>query len=197
MAAEESFADLIRRVRAGDGQAAAELVRRYEADIRREVHARLKDSRLRRAFDSMDVCQSVLGGFFARAAAGAYELDQPEQLLKLLVGIARNKVAQYARKEHAGRRDQRRATALNPEAGDAASPDPTPSRFVAGRELLQELLNRLPEEERRMAQLRTQGSSWAEIAAALGGTEAGRRMQLARALRRVAQDLKIDPHGDV
>ncbi len=65
------FRDLIRRVRAGDDGAATELVRRYEPAIRRAVRIRLADTRLARAFDSMDICQSVLGSFFVRSASSA------------------------------------------------------------------------------------------------------------------------------
>jgi RNA polymerase sigma-70 factor (ECF subfamily) len=70
MADAVSFAEFIRRVRAGDESAAAELVRRYEPLIRREVRLHLEDQRLCRLFDSMDVCQSVLASFFVRAAVG-------------------------------------------------------------------------------------------------------------------------------
>src|SRR4051812_2324040 len=61
---ELSFVDLVRLVRAGDEHASAELVRRYAPAIRIAVHARLRDPRLRRVLDSLDVCQSVLGNFF-------------------------------------------------------------------------------------------------------------------------------------
>ena len=91
MSEPNTFTDFIRRVRAGDAQAAAELVRRYEPLIRREVRLRLEDRRLARAFDSMDVCQSVLASFFVRTAAGQYDLEEPGQLVKLLARMARNK----------------------------------------------------------------------------------------------------------
>jgi hypothetical protein len=55
-----------------------------------EVRRRLNDPSLYPLFDSMDICQSVLASFFLRAAAGEYDLDGPAQLLRLLVGIARN-----------------------------------------------------------------------------------------------------------
>src|SRR5260370_4819279 len=82
---ETSFFEFIKRVRAGDEQAATELVRQYETEIRREVRLRLRDGRLRRGFDSVDICQSVLASFFVRAALGQYELEEPQQLIKLLV----------------------------------------------------------------------------------------------------------------
>src|SRR5438132_196484 len=115
MADAETFASFIRRIRAGDAQAAEELVRRYESVIRVEVRHRLSDPRLRRLFDSMDISQSVLASFFVRVSTGQYELDEPAQLVKLLVGMTRNKVAFQARKQRALRRDHRRVEPLDPE----------------------------------------------------------------------------------
>src|SRR5262245_14297246 len=106
MTDDPSFHDLIRRAR--DDQAAAELVRRYESTIRLTVRVRLRDPALRRLFDSLDVCNSVLGAFFVRAASGQFELDTPRQLLHLLVTMARNKLTNYALRQKAARRDQRR-----------------------------------------------------------------------------------------
>src|SRR5579871_172313 len=136
MADAESFTHFIRRIRAGDAQAAAQLLREYESAIRLEVRLRLRDSRLRRLFDSMDICQSVLGSFFVRAAAGQYDLDQPEQLLKLLVAMVRNKVAYHARRHQAKSRDHRRNVTIAPDHWQVAAADPSPSEVVAGRELL-------------------------------------------------------------
>src|SRR5207245_7587588 len=78
------FRDLIRRVRAGEEQAAVELLRRYEPAIRRTVRARLRHSQLRRLLDSMDLSQAVLGSFFVYVALGRYDLERPEDLLQLL-----------------------------------------------------------------------------------------------------------------
>src|SRR5262245_25348802 len=103
-----TFADFVGRIRAGDEQAAADLVRRYQPVIRVAVRTRLGDRRLRRVLDSMDICQSVLKSFFVRAGAGQYDLERPEQLQRLLVAIATNKVAFQARRQRAGNRDIRR-----------------------------------------------------------------------------------------
>src|SRR5437588_6308118 len=100
----DEYTAFVRRVRAGDQEAAAELVRRYEPEIRLEVRTwlRLRNPRLRRVFDSMDVCQSVLGSFFVRAAVGEFDLERPEQLIRLLVGMARNKLAERVRHHQRG-----------------------------------------------------------------------------------------------
>src|SRR5262245_20665966 len=101
-----SFAELIGRVRAGDAQAASEVVRRYEPTLRRAVRLRLRrDPRLCRMLDSVDVCQSVLASFFVRAALGQYDLSTPDHLLKLLATIARNKVINQGKKQRAARND--------------------------------------------------------------------------------------------
>jgi RNA polymerase sigma-70 factor (ECF subfamily) len=187
---QATFTDFIRRIRAGDDQAAVELVRRYEPLIRREVRLQLEDRRLTRLFDSMDICQSVLASFFVRTAAGQYDLERPEQLLELLVAMTRNKLASAARRQHRQRRDSRRESTDGPDELDRVA-DPT--HLAAGRELLERLRQCLSDEERELADLRSQGLAWADIAARLGGTPQARRMQLARAIERVVQELGLDP----
>src|SRR6516164_3168345 len=112
-----SIDELIRRVRAGDQDAAAVLVKRYEPAIRRAVRFRLPDAGLAALLDSMDICQSVLGSFFIRAATGQYKLETPEQLLKLLTTMARNKLISHARKQRAQRRDIRRVSSGDDDEG--------------------------------------------------------------------------------
>src|SRR5262245_43085080 len=174
----------MRRVRAGDEEAAAELVRRYEPLVRREVRLQLEDRRLSRLFDSMDICQSVLKSFFLRTAAGQYDLDTPGQLQRLLVQMAKNKLASAARSQHRRRRDQRRVAAGEEKLEGVAADGPTPSEVVAGKELLERFRQALSEEERQLADLRGAGLAWGDIAARLGGTAQARRMQLARAVER-------------
>ena len=130
-----SFDELIRRVGAGDQQAAAQLVQDFEPVVRRVLRARLRDARARREFDSMDICQSVLAIFFVRVAAGQYDLKEPEELVKLLVTRSRNKLAEKMRRQHRQRRDSRR-TVGGVEELAVAGQDPTPSSVVAAKELL-------------------------------------------------------------
>src|SRR3954470_15180333 len=104
MSEASTFEELIRRVRAWDQDAAAELVRRYEPTIRRAVRCRLADARLGNLLISMDICQSVLRSFFLRAASGQYDLGSPEKVLGLLTAMARNKLASQARRQRSQRR---------------------------------------------------------------------------------------------
>jgi RNA polymerase sigma-70 factor (ECF subfamily) len=192
-----AFADFILRIRAGDDQAARELVERYEPVIRREVRLRLRDLRLASRLEWNDICQSVMASFFVRAAAGQYDLGQPDHLMRLLVVMTRHKLSQQVRRQRAGRRDYRRH-----EARDAAqliersASVPSPSRMVASRELLDEVRRRLTDKERSLADLRGQGCEWAEIAARLGGTPEACRKQLARAIDRVEHQLEGSMIGD-
>jgi RNA polymerase sigma factor (sigma-70 family) len=193
MSEADSFTEFIHRIRGGDEQAAAELVRQYEPLIRREVRINLEDRHLSQLFDSMDISQSVLLSFFVRTAAGQFDLQEPGQLLKLLVSMARNKLASAARREHQQRRDQRRTTtgAAGPLAG-VADGNLAPDEQIAAQELLVRLRQSLSEEERHLADLRNQGLAWADIATQLGGTAQARRMQLARAIDRVAHEFDLD-----
>ena len=186
-----SIDDLIRRVRAGDQDAASELVKRYEPAIRRAVRFRLADSRLGALLDSMDICQSVLGSFFIRVATGQYKLETPEQLLKLLTAMARNKLISQARKQHSQRRDTRRITSHQNE-GQFVSARPSPSNQAAVRDLLQEVERRLSPDERRMLALKNEGRDWPSIASELGGNADSLRRKLSRALDRVAKQLGLD-----
>ena len=186
------FVELLARVRAGDPDAATELVRLYEPAIRVVVRANLVDPNLRRHFDSLDVCQSVLGSFFVRAAAGQYDLAEPAQLVALLAKMTRNKVAMQARRHRQAKRDARRTTGGDEALGGVAAADPSPSGVVAGRELLAAVLGQMSDEEREIARRRGDGEEWAEIARDLGGTADGRRKQFARALDRVGTAVGLD-----
>jgi RNA polymerase sigma-70 factor (ECF subfamily) len=186
------FLDLIERVRAGDDRAAEELLRRYEPAIRRTVRARLRDASLRRLLDTVDICQAVAQSFFVRVALGRFELNRPEDLLKLLTAMARNKLNKEVHRQRAARRDHRRTHGAPVEDQQPVAAGPTPSQQVAARELLQQAQLRLSAEERRLLELRQEGRSWDEIAALVGGNAEALRKRLARAVDRVAGELGLD-----
>src|SRR5262249_1546416 len=138
-----TFEDLIRRVRAGDQEAATILVKRYESAIRRAVRFRLSEARLGTLLDPMDICQSVLASFFIRAASGQYELQPPNQLLRLLTAMARNKLNSQARKQHAQRRDLRRISSSGQGDSQFVDAGDSPSKEIAVRDLLMAVQSRL------------------------------------------------------
>jgi RNA polymerase sigma-70 factor (ECF subfamily) len=192
MSEAPTFEELIRRVRAWDQEAAAELVRRYEPVIRRAVRFRLADARLGNLLDSMDVCQSVLRSFFVRAASGQYSLETPEQVLSLLTAMARNKLASQARKQRSLRRDNRRASPIAEGASRLVAPGDSPSTALVVHDLQQEVRRRLSPDEWELLDLKNQGHDWAAIAARVGGNAESLRKKLSRAIDRVVEELGLD-----
>jgi len=192
MSEQDTFREMIHRVRAGEEEAAVQLVRLYEPIIRVVVRRRLTNAGLRRLLDSMDICQSVLASFFVRVTSGQYELDQPEHLLKLLVSMARNKLVSAARKQNAARRGKSRDAASGFDANTVVDPAVTPSEGITHRDLLEKVRSRLSGEERQLVEQRALGRNWTEIAEAIGGTPDGLRMRLSRAIDRITRELGLD-----
>jgi RNA polymerase sigma factor (sigma-70 family) len=189
---DEDFEALMRRVRAGDADAATALVRLYEPAIRRAVRVWMLNARLRRALDSLDICQSVMASFFVRAALSQYHFDTPAQLVQLLVSMARNKVADQVRHEQAGRRDNRRVEPGDVRDIEVKAREASPSQHVAARDLLEEFRRRMSTEERFLADQRGLGREWQDIAAEVGGRPDALRKKLDRALGRIARELGLD-----
>jgi DNA-directed RNA polymerase specialized sigma24 family protein len=189
---DDSFAELLERIRAGDAAAAEELVQRYEPVLRRMVHVRLVGDRLRRLFDSEDICQSVLASFFVRVALGQYELSAPEDLLKLLAIMARNKVVNKARRIDCNAQGGQRVSLTELSNSVLAEADAGPSRHAALKDLLHEVRRRLPREENQLLELRQQGVAWADIAQQVGDNPDALRKRLNRAVDLVAQELGLD-----
>jgi RNA polymerase sigma factor (sigma-70 family) len=186
------FHDLICRIRNRDEAAATEMVRRYENAIRRVIRLNLRDRRMRRILDSMDVCQSVLASFFVRAALGQYDLETPEQLVQLLASIARNKLANQATRLQAQKRDYRREVDIEAQAQHLTTSAADPSEQASAREMLQKVRDRLSEDERYLAEQRSLGRDWQEIATEVGATSTALRSKLSRAVDRVMAELGLD-----
>jgi RNA polymerase sigma-70 factor (ECF subfamily) len=192
MADMTRFRDLWDRVRAGDAQAAADLVRQFEPLIRHEVRLRMTDPRLTRADDSADICQSVRASFFARAACGQFDLAGPDDLICLLLTMARNKVASKARRLRARPADHHVDEGVDVQDLVSVSAGDDPGWIALGRDLVEQVRRRLGAEQRRIVDLRGEGSTWEEVAGAVGGTAEGRRKQLTRALGRATRALGLD-----
>ena len=110
--------------------------------------------------------------------------------------MARNKVVSEVRRQQAQCRDIHREISLGSGRLQVASPDPTSSRLAMGRETLEAFRIRLSADERRIADLRSQGFQWDEIAREIGGTSQAHRKQLARTVDRVAQEIGLDETDD-
>ncbi len=108
-----NFDGFLTRLRLGDDDAIREFVSKYEPYIRRALRFRIARASLQSAADSVDVCQSVLGGFLLRLAAGDYTLASEEDLRRLLVAIANKKFLVLNRRETAAKRDHRQTKSID------------------------------------------------------------------------------------
>lgn len=184
-----SFNILMRRLQSGDSDAASELVRQYEPEVRRFVRFRLFTSNLRRIVDSVDVSQSVLGRFFVQLEAGEISVHNHEQLRRLLLVMTRNQLFDVARRQKAQKRDVGKI--VTGEFDMVADSADSPSQQIAEAELLDLVQARLSDYERRIVAERLSERPWDEIAAELGSTAEAVRKQMTRAIDRAAKELGV------
>jgi hypothetical protein len=184
----ERFLDAVRR---GHGHDAEDLARKLAPYLRRVIHLRLTNRKLRQVLDSMDICQSTLAFFLANANSRWAHIKTERELQHLLVAIAVSKLRSRARHE------ERRLSAL-PENWDPADESPDPYHIAAGHDLESLLRSRFTDEEWWLFdQHKLQRRSWPEITldyarrpeALLGTGPDGLRIRLTRAIARVRREL--------
>ena len=173
---------LLRRLQHGQADASTELYLRY-AERLLALAAAQSSPDLARRVDPEDIVQSVFRTFFRRASLGHYTVPDGEEIWKLLLVIALNKVRATGAFHRAAKRDVRRTA--GGEAFDRAV-ESQPGRDEAAldvlRMVIEELLQGLPEAHRRMIELRIEGHEVNDIAAAV------RRSK--RSVERVLQDFR-------
>jgi DNA-directed RNA polymerase specialized sigma24 family protein len=187
-----TFHAMMQLVRQGHPEAVAELVKRFEPKIHQAIRRPLSYFSLGREFDPHDISQVVLAKFFLQNLASRCELNESEQLVRLLVRMAKNKIRDELRK----RRAQRRKRPLDGVENEGVlhalpSGESTPSTIVAGRELMREIHQRLSEDERNLAHQRCLGLDWLAIAIHDGRSAEALRKKLARAFERVKRELEL------
>jgi DNA-directed RNA polymerase specialized sigma24 family protein len=179
------FQELIRLARAGNEGAASRLTGEFEPFIRRFVRVRMRSrsnrDRLRPELDSADICQSVFKSLFVGLRVGRFELDQPEQLRKLLSAMVRFKVATKARRLSVTLRE----ILDEEEPREPVDSGPGPEKAVDDKDLLDTILEKFAADEVDLLVRRLHDQPWPAIAADVGGTAEGLRKKLARALERV------------
>ncbi len=164
--------EFIARIRAGDEEAAAELLRRYEAKVRLVVRRQLPRL-LRSKFDSLDFLQSVWGSFFQRVRTGPTDIEDEPNLVAFLAWAARNRVFDEYRRASSQKHDVRREVPLfeGGYSNDLEAALETPSQVVQARETLERLQDLLPEDRRQILALKAEGYSCREIGERLGLSE--------------------------
>jgi len=179
----QTDASLLRRFRAGDGDAATALYTRYAGRLLGLAAARTSPA-VQTRLDPEDIVQSVFRTFFRRAALGEYEVPAGDELWKLFLVIGLCKIRTAAVHHTAAKRDVRQTAAG--EAFDAAVGTTTGSHDeVAERALrmtIDELLVPLPEHYREVVRLRMDGFEVLDIAARTGRAK--------RSVERILQEFR-------
>ena len=179
---ESSDGSLLRHLQAGNEDAATEIYCRYVHRL--QALARAKCPRgLARHVDAEDIVQSVFRCFFRRASQGYYEVPAGDELWKLFLVIALNKIRAHGAFHTAAKRDVRQTE--GGELLDAAVASARPeddAAYVFLRLAVDEALERLPPAHRAIIQLRIEGHEVAEIADKMGRSK--------RTVERVLQEAR-------
>jgi RNA polymerase sigma-70 factor (ECF subfamily) len=192
MSQEQSFDDLMARLRTGDQDAAAQVFDRYAKQLIQLAWRQL-GPKLRQKLDPEDVLQSVFRSFFSHQAAGEITgLESWDNLWGLLVVITMRKCRRQIKRFHYARRNVQREIPVpssDPESESQAgltSDEPTPAEAVMLTETVEQLMSRMDARQQEIFSLSLQGRTVPQISEQLGCTE---RLAF-RVLRRVREVLE-------
>jgi RNA polymerase sigma-70 factor (ECF subfamily) len=162
-----SDASLLRRLRLGNEDAATQLYLRYAQRLHALARAQ-SSPELARRIDAEEIVQSVFGSFFRVAGSGHYDVPDGEELWKLFLVIALNKIRAKGAFHRAAKRDVRR-TASSEFLDSRALAEPHDTAALAFLQLsVDEELAALSPAQRQMVTLRVDGYEVAEIARQTG-----------------------------
>ncbi len=153
-----SDSSLLVRFQAGEDDAATALYNRYAARLM-ELANRSTGDDLSTRVDAEDIVQSVFRTFFRRASDGHYIIPEGEELWKLLLVIALNKVRSIAVRHRAAKRDVGQTRSM----GQQDLEQPSHATEVL-RMTIDDILVTLPEPHQRVVQARINGYEIGEIA---------------------------------
>lgn len=161
---EHSDRSLLRRFQQGQSDASTELYLRYAERLRALAAAQTSPALAHRV-EPEEIVQSVFRTFFRRASRGEYSVPDGEEIWKLLLVIALNKVRAAGAFHRAAKRDVRLTQggaayehALESESGHDED------ALTLLRLVVEELLEGMPAPHRQMIELRIEGFEVAEIA---------------------------------
>ena len=170
MAEDDSFDEVMARLKAGEDDAANVILNRFTRRLIALARVHL-GSATRAKAEIEDVVQSVYKSFFARYGDGRFELEDWSELWSLLTVITVRKCANRRNYHRAGRRDVRREVAWQrgsdrPNSGwDLVDREPTPLEAAALADTVQELFRGMDEPDRETVIMLLQGYTAEEVAA--------------------------------
>lgn len=177
----------LQRVIDGDDGEESVLVHRFSIDLLARAK-RSMSARLQQRLDPEDVVQSVFRSFFVRNRDGQFQFENENDVWKLLCAMTYRKVARAARFHYQDRRSvEREQTSQAEPRGSIDEPDSA----VIMMDILEHLLDGLPEEIKQIICLRLENHTHSEIAERVAVSERTVRRSLAK-LREKAETLLED-----
>jgi RNA polymerase sigma-70 factor, ECF subfamily len=171
---------LLRRYQAGDDAAATDIYLRYAPRLRALARQYCTPNYSGR-FDADDVLQSVFRAFFYGAKRQVYTVPPDGELWGLLMVLALNKVRSLVGHHQADKRAVRQTASVpDLDSHPALAADDSAAAFL--RLVMDEQMAALPESNRAIIRLRTEGYAVGEIARATGRSR--------RTVERVLQDFR-------
>ena len=162
---------LIRRMKHGEQDAATALYLRYAKRLQRLATFQTSEE-LSHRIATEDIVQTVFRTFFRRAAQGQYSIVDGEDLWKLLLVIALNKIRKLSEYHRAKKRDIRKTSSIDSSLLEKAG------HFERGggdeiahsvlKLTIEELLSELPESHQQIIRLRIDGNTLPDIVAGTG-----------------------------
>ena len=169
-AEQREFADLVDGLRSGSSQAAERIVELYGPHILRVVRRALS-LKIRDKFDSQDFVQAVWASFFTDQRLFD-DVEDEEQLVRLLARMARNKIIDEHRRRTTLKYDVDRERSIDDSctvlASHVTARDPTPSQLAVAQERWRHLMADSTKVSRMIMQFRLDGLTHSEIASELG-----------------------------
>jgi RNA polymerase sigma factor (sigma-70 family) len=182
--------DLVAQYKAGSESAAGELFDRYCEQLMRLARRRI-GQRMASRVDPEDVIQSAFRTFFVHVRNDDFKFDAEDDLFKLLVRLTVNKALRQIAHHRAAKRDPHRETGQGTDSTDVLAGvmahEPSPDIEVAVLDEFERFLEKFPPFERRVLELKLQGNSSTEIAAAVGSYD--------RKIRRVLDRIEAVAQG--
>jgi RNA polymerase sigma-70 factor (ECF subfamily) len=194
---EDHWQRLIQGLRAGDRQIVQEFCAHYGTLLEHLAAKHLADG-LRRRVGPETVVNSAYRTFLRRAQAGEFQLEDSEDLWRLLCAITLTKIREKVRFHRRCKRafDQEVPLTSVTSPGtegcfEPIDPRPSPDEAAAFADQFQQLMAGLNEEERRLVDLKLQQCTNLEVAAELGCSERTIRRLLKRVQARLERALQV------
>lgn len=186
----ESDQSLLRRTREGEGDAATALYYRYARRLQ-QLAQRQVGTDLQARVDPESIVQSVFRTFFRRVSEGQYEVPAGDELWKLLLVMALNKIRSKATFHRASKRNVEQTLSLDAAAGTDPGVHSEDEAHWILKLTIDEILERMPDSHRQVVLYRIEGHQVEEIAEK---TQKSKRT-VERLLQKFRQSLEAEVRG--